>query len=252
MAHFTLIDISSLRYATYFGFLKRGFRAGDAVLQAKRSLINAIIPAIQIGYKPILVFDKKDETRNYWRQHFIEMQYEEHCAKFPENHSNHNYKEPKTKRVVDLGVMSIVKQAAEELKGSFNYFETPGLEADDIIAIICKYKKDETKIDIFTGDRDLAGLVNDTTGIRWINAQNPGRYNIETESAAVAYFQRKVNQRVNHPSEVYNFKAKAGDSSDNLPRNCSIELVDLINYAAPKAFGFESTHTEIKNYMEKN
>lgn len=252
MANFTLIDISSLQYSTYFRFSKQGFRADIAVNQAKRSLVNAIIPAIQIGYKPILVFDKKDSERKYWRQHFIEMQYEEHCSKFPDNHSNHNYKEPKTPKLVDLEVMAVVKQAANLLKGSFNFFETPGLEADDLIALICKYKKAETKIDIFTGDRDLAGLVNDTTCIRWINAQNPGKYNIETEAAVVAYFQHKVSQRVNHPSEVYNWKAKTGDKSDNLPKNCAVELVDLINYAAPKAFGFESTHTEIKNYMERN
>lgn len=252
MSNFTLIDVSSLQYSTYFRFTKQGFIVDKALIQAKRSLVNTLIPAIQVGYRPILVFDKKDETRKYWRQHFIEMQYEEHCAKFPDNHTSHNYKETKTQRVINLEVMSIVKQAAAALKSSFNYFETPGLEADDIIALICKYKRDETKIDIFTGDRDLAGLVNDNTGIRWINAQNPGRYNIETEAAVVSYFQHKVNQRVNHPSEVYSFKAKSGDKSDNLPKSCAVELVDLINYAAPKSFGFELTHTEIKNYMEKN
>jgi 5'-3' exonuclease len=221
-------------------------------MQAKRNLVSAIVPAIQVGYRPILVFDKKDSERKYWRQLFIEMQYEKHCAKFPKNHLNHNYKEPKTQKLINLEVMEVVKKASDELKNTFSFFETPGLEADDIIALICKYKKKETKIDIFTGDRDLAGLVNDTTGIRWINAQNPGKYNIETEAAIVEHFQRKVNKRINHPSEVYNFKAKIGDSSDNLPKNCSIELVDLLNFAAPKAFGFETTHTEIKNFMEKN
>jgi 5'-3' exonuclease len=246
----TLIDISFLIHTVYFRFEKNPPKV-NLSLKVKQALISILQPAVSKGFTPILVFDKKDSDKVYWRQKFIEQLGESHYSKFPSNVTNRNYKEKSKEKAVNKELMSVIKKAAFDLTGVFKGFGFWGLEADDYIGLICKYKSSEDKVDIFTGDRDLAGLVDDSRQIRWIQAHSTNRYSIETEAAVIEFFKRKVSAKIKHPNEVYYYKAIKGDSSDNLPRNCSIELVDLINHSAPIEFGFEVIHKEVQSWLLK-
>lgn len=97
---------------------------------------------------------------------------------------------------------------------SIPVFEKEGFEADDLIATITeKSLKDKLSSDfeifIVTGDFDTLQLVNDAVKIYTL-----GRGLKET----VIYDKRKVNERFGlSPSQIVDFKALAGDPSDNIP-----------------------------------
>jgi 5'-3' exonuclease len=223
----TLIDASCLIHSLYFRAEK-----AKSTRALKQQMIGLILPAIQKGYSPVLVFDKKDSQKKYWRDHFIEQLGDLHYDLFSEAHPNKNYKEKVTSKPKNKELLNELRQIALDLTGVIPSLIYTEMEADDLIGLICKYKPTELKVDIFTGDRDLAGLVNDSASIRWINMMSNNRYVIETESAVLEFFQKKISRKINKVSEVYLYKSLKGDTSDNLPSNCRIELIDLINHPA--------------------
>lgn len=107
-----------------------------------------------------------------------------------------------------------LKQQWGHIKDVFRYFhipvlEEPGLEADDLIAIMAK-KAEEAgqKVMILSGDRDLFQLV--TENISVITPVRGGSY--KTYGPAEVYEQLGV-----WPNQVTDYKGIAGDSSDNIP-----------------------------------
>jgi DNA polymerase-1 len=90
-------------------------------------------------------------------------------------------------------------------------FEQDGFEADDVIGTICKHAK-KKKIDqviIVTGDRDLLQLVTEN-----IRAYMPTK----GLSEAKLYGPTETTARVGvSPSQIPDYKALAGDQSDNYP-----------------------------------
>lgn len=90
-------------------------------------------------------------------------------------------------------------------------FEKPGFEADDLIATLAeKFKKeDDLRVVILTGDRDTFQLVEgDKVVVRMFN---------KGISDTTTYDENGVKQKYElAPSQLIEYKALAGDSSDNI------------------------------------
>jgi len=90
-------------------------------------------------------------------------------------------------------------------------FEMDGYEADDIIGTLVKLTADKTdQIIIVTGDRDILQLVEE--GKIFVYMPTKGL------SEAKLYGEKEVKERMGvMPKQIPDFKALAGDSSDNYP-----------------------------------
>lgn len=126
------------------------------------------------------------------------------------------FKEYKAKRVkAPEEFYQQIPKAKEILKAfSIPVFEKEGFEADDLIATITKKAQTENNIPqleiyILTGDLDTLQLVNQKTKVYTL-----GRGVKET----VIYDEEKIKQRFElDPWQMVDFKALAGDPSDNIP-----------------------------------
>ena len=105
-------------------------------------------------------------------------------------------------------------QLSEIIEGlnAFNIpiFTKEGFEADDLIGTISEIaKNDGIRTMILTGDRDSFQLVDDKKGVSVI---------MPSKGEIVAYNRKKVFERMGiYPEQVVDFKALAGDTSDNIP-----------------------------------
>ena len=109
---------------------------------------------------------------------------------------------------------SMHSQLSEIVEGlnAFNIpiFTKEGYEADDLIGTISQIaKNDGINTMILTGDRDSFQLVDDEKGVSVI---------MPSKGEIVKYDRQKVFERMGiYPEQVIDFKALAGDTSDNIP-----------------------------------
>ena len=90
--------------------------------------------------------------------------------------------------------------------------ELPGYEADDVLGTLAKRgEKNEMKVSVITGDRDLLQLATDKILIR-IPKTKKGTTEVEN------YFQKDVKEKYQvSPEEFIDVKALMGDTADNIP-----------------------------------
>jgi DNA polymerase-1 len=91
-------------------------------------------------------------------------------------------------------------------------FEKDGFEADDVIGTIAKHAKKDgiNQVIIVTGDRDMLQLVEDEKILVWMPTKGL--------SEAKLYDEKAVKERMGvAPDKIPDFKALAGDPSDNYP-----------------------------------
>lgn len=109
----------------------------------------------------------------------------------------------------DLGVQfPLVKDLLE--KAGVYHEEKPGFEADDVIGSIAHHaKKNHLKVLILTGDKDIMQLIDD---------------HVYTITPQIGFNKSKIYDRKEviekfgvQPEQIPDFKALAGDSSDNYP-----------------------------------
>lgn len=109
----------------------------------------------------------------------------------------------------DLGIQfPLVKNLLE--KGGIYHEEKPGFEADDVIGSITHLaKKNNLKVLILTGDKDIMQLIDG---------------NVYTITPQIGFSKTKIYDRKEvvekfgiQPEQIPDFKALAGDSSDNYP-----------------------------------
>jgi DNA polymerase-1 len=87
-------------------------------------------------------------------------------------------------------------------------FEVDGFEADDVIGTLAKQSKDQ--VIIVTGDKDLLQLVKDDRILVYMPTKGL--------SQARLYDEKAVKERMGVvPNKIPDFKALAGDPSDNYP-----------------------------------
>lgn len=90
-------------------------------------------------------------------------------------------------------------------------YELAGFEADDLIGTLAKqaYQNDFEEIVIITGDRDILQLVNDRVHVYM---------SIQGLTNAKMYHPKDVEEKFGvHPIQIIDYKALAGDASDNYP-----------------------------------
>ena len=91
-------------------------------------------------------------------------------------------------------------------------FEVDGFEADDVIGTIAKNRKKEgiDQVIIVTGDRDILQLVEDEKVLVYMPTKGLSEVKL--------YGEKEVLERMGvTPDKIPDFKALAGDSSDNYP-----------------------------------
>jgi len=123
------------------------------------------------------------------------------------------YKAQRPKTPDDL-IQQIAKTKEILTAFSVPIFEKEGFEADDLIATIVKKTQQEQidqklKVYILTGDLDTLQLVNDQVKVYTL-----GRGVRDT----IIYDKEKIKERFGlEPRQMVDFKALAGDPSDNIP-----------------------------------
>ncbi|GAB4218967.1 MAG: hypothetical protein Fur009_2710 [Candidatus Microgenomates bacterium] len=108
-----------------------------------------------------------------------------------------------------IAQIPLVKEAIDEAE--IYRLEKDGYEADDIIGTICEIfkNKNDFKIIIVTGDKDIFQLVNEKTFVA-----SP----IAGLSTVKIYDEIEVKQKLDIlPSQIIDYKALVGDPSDNYP-----------------------------------
>lgn len=125
------------------------------------------------------------------------------------NQMSENYKANRKRTPDELIEQIPLVHKACELMG-FNVYCVPGIEADDVVGSASELLSSQgIDCDIFSSDKDLLQLVNEHAKVNMI--KNGGicqEYNVANFS--------KLYYGLN-PEQVKDFKAIAGDQSDNIP-----------------------------------
>src|SRR5680860_1198835 len=120
------------------------------------------------------------------------------------------YKATRVKGVDELyAQIPLVKEVATAF--DIPIFEKSGYEADDIIGSLSKQAKNEKDLEtiIVTGDMDTLQLISDQTKVYTMS---------RGLSDSVLYDSDKVKERYKlSPKQIIDYKALAGDASDNIP-----------------------------------
>jgi 5'-3' exonuclease, N-terminal resolvase-like domain len=254
MRKYCLIDVSTIIYQTYYRFAKQ---FGKRTLNPETTTaflldqLNALIePGVQLGYMPVYLYDRKQDGA-YWRQNFID----DHSVFYSELWTAHNpkeldtaYKGGRLKPEAYNVLLKYTRDAAELLKKQGPWFDTPGLEADDFVGLFVKYKPEEVYLDLLTVDRDWSCCARPK--VQWINMLPKKRYQIETEVEVVEYFKAKLDPVITTPIQAFEAKRVKGELGDQLPPGCHIELIDIVNYAAPIDYGFAQDHQNVINFYK--
>ena len=97
--------------------------------------------------------------------------------------------------------------------------QIPGIEADDIIGTVSRQicESGKAQVLILTGDKDSFQLVNDCVHVLVPNSsRNRGKG--KSGDAMIEYNPAKVKQKMLvEPKYIVDYKALAGDTSDNIP-----------------------------------
>lgn len=121
------------------------------------------------------------------------------------------YKEYKATRVKAPDEFYAQIPIAHDLLDAFDVpiFELDGYEADDVIGTLAKKTEDKANVIIATGDMDALQLVDDNIKVFTLR---------KGVSDTVIYDAQAVKERYGlTPEQIVDYKALAGDSSDNIP-----------------------------------
>lgn len=189
---FFLIDGHALAYRAYFGMKARRFQTRQglptgAIFGFTRILFE-LIRREQPHYL-VVCFDTKDPTH----RHEAFEDYKGHRKPAPDDLV---LQFPYIERMVQALGIPIYRQS--------------GYEADDLLgSLACKASQKDYAVRILTGDRDLFQLIDEQ-----IRILVPSRDASGYDSYGAAEVQAKYGYT---PAQVVDFKALAGDSSDNIP-----------------------------------
>lgn len=128
------------------------------------------------------------------------------CVDAPPYLRTETYPEYKANRdEVDPVMAPLLARTVKKLKENFPCFKAKGFEADDIIATLVPYAlKDGYAVDIFTNDKDLFQLIDNTVQV--VSTRNGKVYDVH------ACMEKFVK-----PNQIPDYLALVGDSSDNVP-----------------------------------
>ena len=104
-------------------------------------------------------------------------------------------------------------------------------EADDIAASIVRanrLRSEPHNLILVTIDSDWLGLLDEHT--KWFFMHGWFPRIRDTESSAFdSWSMRRLKRTFDEPRQLWDYKAKVGDKSDNLPSGTPLEVIDLLN-----------------------
>ncbi|MBQ8749562.1 MAG: DNA polymerase I [Clostridia bacterium] len=211
-----IIDGNSLLY--------RGFYAMPLLTTAEGKFTNAVY-----SFVTILVRAIEQITPDYLVVAF------DYGKKTFRNEMFDGYKAGRSETPIELqGQFPIIKEVLSAM--NICYLEKQGIEADDIIATICK-RFDMDKI-IITGDKDSFQLIDDKTTV-YLNRK--GISDIKIVDTRSLFAEYGIT-----PSQVVDVKALMGDKSDNIPGVRGIG--EIIAYKLIKEYGsIDNVYANIDN-----
>ena len=194
MKTFLIIDGHALIYRAYHAFPPTFFNRQGQLVNAVYGFARILLAAIR-DFKPeymAIAFDSKEKT---WRH-----------EEFP------YYKAQRPPMPDDLiPQIQLIKDFVSAL--NIPQFAFPGLEGDDIIGSMACQLEEKNGQDllmmIVTGDRDTFQLVSDRVHI-YLPARGK---NVVAEEIDAARVKERTGLR---PDQIVDYKALAGDSSDNI------------------------------------
>jgi DNA polymerase-1 len=184
-----IIDISHLFFRAFYAFPKNLKDPVGNDINAVFGVSQMILSIIETQ-KPDYIFGGKDLSSSTLRSEKLDI-----------------YK--KNRPTLDESLKNQIPRVYEFFSSmNIPLFSKEGYEADDIIASISyKYRNNSSyEIEILTGDADAFQLISDN-----IFVLKPSKGNLEKYDKD--YLFKKKNL---YPSEIVDFKALAGDVSDNL------------------------------------
>ena len=187
---FVLIDGNALVHRAFHAIPELTTKSGQHV-NAVYGFVSILLRVLK-DLKPEYVaaaFDRKEKTFRH------EM--------------SEDYKATRVKAPDELyEQIPIVKEVLDVL--NIPVFEKAGFEADDVIGTLAKKHANGTHVTIVSGDHDLLQLVNDNIDVYTMK---------RSISDVVIYDGAGVKERYQGltPEQLVDYKALAGDSSDNIP-----------------------------------
>jgi len=183
-----LIDGNSLLYRAFFALPETMKTSGGLQINAAYGFTGLLMKILLEEPDLIAVaFDRPSPT-------FRHKQYDKYKA--------NRQKAPEGL----VSQLPIVKEILSSL--SIPVFELDGYEADDIIATIAEKAKDADVV-IVTGDRDTFQIVSERVSVL---------ATVKGVTETVLYDPKRVEEHLGVPPErVVDYKAIAGDASDNIP-----------------------------------
>ncbi len=187
-----LVDGNSLTYRAFFALPTDITLASGQVTNAVYGFTSMLLNLVR-DHKPdgvVICFDRPEPTF----RHSLVDTYKANRSAAPD---------------ILREQMGLVRQVVETLR--FHVVETPGYEADDIIATLATRARDEgDQALIVSGDRDVYQLVEDPS-IEVL-------YNRRGVSDYAQYDEAGIEERCGVPASLYpQYAALRGDTSDNLP-----------------------------------
>lgn len=193
MKNIILIDASSLIYKAYFAIPNTLTNASGEAINAVYGFMSMIIRLIQKEKPDMLAiaFDKKGPTF----RHKAYVEYKTNRAKTPEElHAQ----------------IPLIKEILHEI--NVPCFEMAGYEADDVLGSMAKQiskERSDYYVKIVSGDKDILQLVDD-------------RILVLLSKVGISNLRPYTNLEVRNefsltPKQIIDFKALAGDKSDNIP-----------------------------------
>jgi len=185
-----LIDANAL--------IHRAYHALPPLTSPKGELVNAVF-----GFASALLKSVKDE-----RPHYIVVCYDAGRHTFRNDiYDGYKAKRQETDEALYLQIPR-TKQLVEAL--NIPLYAQQGVEADDLIgALAAKAEKQGLRSVIVTGDKDALQLVNASTSVYSLH---------KGVSETLIYTPQVVKEKMGVlPNQIVDYKALAGDSSDNIP-----------------------------------
>jgi DNA polymerase I len=181
-----LVDGSSYLFRAYYAMPPLTNAAGLPT-GAIYGVINMLKRLLKdyAAARVVVVFDPKGKTK----RHEVYAEYKANRAQMPDELGQQI--EPLHKLIRALGLPLVV---------------VPGVEADDVIGTLAKQAEQQgSRVIISTGDKDLAQLVNES--ITLVNTMNDKVMDIDGVKEKFGVL----------PSQIIDYLALVGDSSDNIP-----------------------------------
>lgn len=166
----------------------------------------------------VVVVDDRNLNGEYWRHKYLRDR------GYPEYKAGRSAKGPDWYEVAQAGVNYLTSKGC-----NIDFLGFEGFEADDVAGAIVRLSKGERHIKLHTIDSDWCGLINDH--VTWYDmAQWAPR--VRDFDGFMEWVRRKgkaFKHPIHKPTDLWVEKSINGDSSDNLPKNSPLEVIDLLN-----------------------